>query len=73
MDKVAITDGGCWLWKGAFINGWPEFWLGHRKAISARRFAYAKWVGELAPGESVKMTCGRRTCVSPEHMRVVSG
>lgn len=68
-DKVRKTE-TCWLFEGGIgKSGYGVFWL-DGKSISAHRFAYELWIGELPEGAMVLHSCGNRTCVNPAHLRL---
>jgi len=57
---------GCLLWTGAFSGGNPMFWLGQR-VIPAARAGLLLAGSEVPASADVRMSCGVRACVSPEH------
>ena len=74
MEYVHETD-GCWIWTGPQRGTVPwrygSFQIGKR-AISAHRFAYLLFSGELKPGMVVRHTCDSTLCVNPAHLIVGS-
>lgn len=58
----------CWLWTGTVYNGAPRLRLGSSSYPYARRFAYRFWRGKIPTGHEVRMRCGNRLCVNPDHM-----
>lgn len=75
-----VTKGeGCWEWTGAMgTHNDPRMSITHsgpgpkQKAVSARRFAYELRFGPIPAGMAVRQTCGRSTCVRPDHLVLVS-
>lgn len=69
---IPVTESGCWLWTGYTCNkGYGIFWFdgGPRKA---HRVAYEIHRGEIAEGMVIDHICRVRSCVNPDHMRVVT-
>jgi hypothetical protein len=67
VDK---RDDGCWVWNGAHdAYGYGLFSL-RRRVWKAHRAAYDLYIESLpeADGVRVKVTCGVRGCVAPEHL-----
>ena len=63
---------GCWQWDMPNkSNGYGEF-LVHYKRISAHRFSYEYFVGEIPDGLQIDHICRNRGCVNPNHLRVTS-
>lgn len=70
---LTSSDGACWRWNGAISNvGYGMFALAHRKNVSAHRFAYQAFVGEITEGLNVHHECRNRWCVNPAHLRLVT-
>lgn len=70
MEFVHEVD-SCWLWTGPQRGTHPwrygSFQIGKR-SISAHRFAYLLFNGELLPGMVVRHKCDSTLCVNPEHL-----
>ena len=63
------TDEYCWIWKGKFNGKLPS--ISTSKYGSLLRGQAAVWAimnEECPPKQYVKMTCGNRKCVRPEHI-----
>lgn len=74
-DKVqAEPNSGCWLWVGAFSNGYGSFSLGGRtgRRYGAHRVAYEFLVGPIPAGLQIDHLCRVRNCVNPDHMEPVT-
>lgn len=69
--RVEQTD-GCWHWTGDFGGKHPRIYAkkpdGTNTVLSAMRVSYELHGGALAPGQSVRQTCGNRRCVNPAHL-----
>lgn len=75
--RVARTE-SCWLWIGP-LSGRPtdgrpgrsgKFRVNGR-TVYAHRWAYERWVGPIPDGLTVDHTCGRPSCVNPDHLRLL--
>lgn len=65
---------GCWLWSG-WVNkkGYGRSWSSaHRKAVMVHRLTWAKVNGELPVGMVLDHSCRVRSCVNPDHLRLVT-
>ena len=59
---------GCLGWTGAGSKeDRPTFWC-DGKMERATRTAYRLFCGPVAPGETIRHTCGRPDCVNPLHL-----
>lgn len=73
-EKVDKTE-GCWLWLGSRNpSGHGQFNLGRRGAgmALAHRWSWEFHHGPVGVRFTLTQTCGERTCVRPDHMRIVS-
>lgn len=70
--KVEKTD-TCWLWvAGLTPNGYGQFGIGWPRTALAHRWAYEETHGPIPDGMQIDHICRVRTCVRPEHLRVVT-
>lgn len=58
--------GHCWIWTGAKLRGYGQFWDG--RTVRAHRWAYEHWVGPIPPGLTIDHRCRNRSCVRPSHL-----
>lgn len=70
-SKVEKAE-NCWLWT-AQINrdGYGRFYDGVRKVL-AHRFSWELLNGPIDPGLEMDHRCHNRSCVRPEHLRLVT-
>lgn len=74
-NKYDIAESGCWLWKGALVNGrglsYGQFYNGTKSEL-AHRFSYRKTIGEIPVGLTIDHLCRNTRCVNPKHLEVVT-
>jgi len=55
---------GCWLWRGGTCpNGMPRY-----RGGSVRRMFYRMIVGNIPDNRNLRVICGNRLCVNPDHV-----
>lgn len=58
----------CWEWKaGQADGGYGLFWV-NGKQITAHRFSYQLYYGEIPKGKQVNHKCNNRPCCNPFHL-----
>lgn len=63
-----VTESGCWIWVGTITNiGYGKVGVAY-KTISAHRYSYTKYIGEIPEGKLVLHKCDIRCCVNPNHL-----
>lgn len=70
VKKPAAVD-ECWLWVGATVRGYGEFYFKGRQ-LKAHRFAYELLVGPIPEGLTIDHLCRNRSCINPSHMEPVT-
>lgn len=71
MSHVQIEPGdGCWLWTAYAYNGYGLFWTDRQ--VKAHRYSYAYYRGQIPDGMVIDHICRVRSCVNPDHLRVVT-
>ena len=77
FDKFVVFTEDHWLWIGAtdFDDGYGRFKI-NGVPERTHRLAYERWIGLITqPGKKrmvVDHTCRIKTCVNPEHLRLVT-
>ncbi len=69
------TNGGCWLWAGPMLDqdGYASVYNpASRRNERAHRASYEANVGPIPAGLVIDHKCRVRSCVNPDHLRVVS-
>ena len=64
--KVEKIPGGCWIWKGAKVNGYGVIVIDYKRHTT-HRLAYLLHTGKNPPN-ILHHTCDRRDCVNPKHL-----
>ena len=61
-------NSGCWLWDGnKSADRYPKIWV-NGTGISAHRFSYEKYRGQIPAGLCVCHHCDVPICVNPDHL-----
>jgi hypothetical protein len=71
-EKVDITL-TCWEWTAALTHkGYGSFKAGYTSSRYAHRLSYAWEYGPIPAGMQVDHMCMNRSCVRPDHLRLVT-
>lgn len=69
MEYVIMSE-GCWGWDGFTVGkGYGQF-VGRNGNISAHRFSYLYWNGEIPKGMCVRHKCDNPSCSNPAHLMI---
>lgn len=71
VNKVQFTD-SCWCWIGAKNKVSRYGIFRDTKAVSAHRWAYQYFRGEIPAGLTLDHLCRVRQCVNPDHLEPVT-
>lgn len=71
-SKYVIDSAQCWIWQGPLDrDGYGNFYL-RRKSRRAHRVGWYSLYGEIPKGMVINHVCGRRACVNPQHLELVT-
>ena len=69
--KVNKTQ-NCWIYlASANTGGYGQFWF-EGTFVTAHRYAYLDYHGELPEGKEIHHLCRNRRCVNPEHLTALT-
>lgn len=70
--KYQVID-GCWIWQGALLNsGYGLFTDETGKAVTAHRWSYRHFKGQIPAGLVIDHICRNPACVNPRHLQAIS-
>lgn len=68
-----IDDGGCWIWQGAKVNGYPQATMYGRGGQMVRKWVFTEFTGSaIGPKMKIVSSCRRKDCVNPAHLRLMT-
>lgn len=71
VDKIKLSDTGCWLWTGARNKGYGVIKVDGRTRY-ATHIAWDLFVGPIPPEMTTDhVTCRNPPCVNPNHLRLL--
>lgn len=70
-QRVFPSRGGCWLWQGYRINGYPKIRV-NGKNSQATRLVYELVRGPIPPDYQIDHLCRNKNCVNPWHLEAVT-
>lgn len=63
------NSAACWLWTGALVGGYGQFWAGSGKPlVRSHRLAWDLMRGPIPAGLQALHKCDNPRCVNPEHL-----
>lgn len=62
-----VDDGDCLNWKRGCSNGHPCIRL-NGQTVLVRRALWVGLHGKIEKGKIIRMTCGSKKCINPDHM-----
>lgn len=72
LKRIEETE-SCWNWKAWITRtGYGCFVYAHGKKMSAHRFSYELFKGDIPKGLEIDHLCRNRKCVNPEHLEAVT-
>lgn len=66
-----VVKGQCWVWNGANVKGYGQFWNGKR-TVMAHRFGYELFKGNIPDGLTLDHLCRNPSCVRWDHLEAVT-
>lgn len=71
LNRVLVSDKGCWLWQGATTEGYGCIRTSISKSRFTHRISYMVFNGcEIPYGKLVMHKCDVRNCINPKHLLV---
>lgn len=72
LEKIIITDSGCWEWLGSKSNGGYGQFIINTKKLYIHRFIYEYYHGQICPDLQIDHLCRNRKCGNPNHLEQVT-
>ncbi len=78
LEKISPEPmSGCWLWDGAWCQGYSQMMIGSKKLRTAKieyghRISYELFKGPIPEGYHVDHECKLTCCVNPDHLQLLT-
>ena len=72
LQKIRVLPGGCWAWIGARDPGGYGSVKWQRRVLNIHRVVYELIWGTIPAGFTVDHICHRRSCLRPDHLRLLT-
>lgn len=71
--KYKVDTQGCWIWTGSTLkSGYGLFTDENRKTVTAHRWAFRHFKGEIPTGAVIDHICRVKSCVNPRHLQATT-
>ncbi len=71
IQRQTVADGDCLRWTGRLQNGHPCV-SQQGRTVLVRRALWEQDRGPIPAGKVLRVTCGMRACLNPEHWRLTT-
>ena len=74
MERITVTETGCWEYPCRNENGYGVVGIGPRNAglLRTHRVTYERLVGPIPDGMQIDHLCRNRACCNPAHLEPVT-
>jgi hypothetical protein len=72
MEKVALTNTGCWEFNGARSSGGYGHIRVNGRLVATHRLIYVFHRGDVPRDHELDHLCRKRSCCNPEHLETVT-
>jgi len=70
--KYRLDENGCWIWQASKLkSGYGVFTDFGRKTVTAHRWSYRHYKGEIPNGLVIDHICRQPSCVNPNHLQAI--
>lgn len=71
--KYIVDINNCWVWQASKLkSGYGLFTDINRKTVSAHRWSYERFKGDIPQGLVIDHLCRNTSCVNPDHLEAVT-
>lgn len=72
LDKISISESGCWEWQGSKTRGGYGRFSFKGKMHYSHRFIYEHYHGKIDSNLSIDHLCNNTACGNPQHLEEVT-